>query len=65
MRMTLLETFGLTWTSESDESISEDFLVLCGIIMGSAASFINCLGLNLQKQSLCDVLFRYSLCFSH
>lgn len=34
--------------------LSSGFLVAAGVVMGCAASFITCLGLNLQKLSLCE-----------
>lgn len=52
--MDSITRFSFYWSDESGK-ISQNFLVVCGVIMGSLASFINCLGLNLQKQSLCDV----------
>mmetsp|Transcript_4747 Transcript_4747/g.5867 ORF Transcript_4747/g.5867 Transcript_4747/m.5867 type:complete len:363 (+) Transcript_4747:96-1184(+) len=41
------------WSDEPTLNLETDFYVAVGVVMAGAASFITCLGLNLQKLSLC------------
>jgi len=41
------------WNEIQTADLGTDFLVMVGVVMAAAASFITCLGLNLQKMSLC------------
>lgn len=41
------------WNEIQSADLGSDFLVMVGVVIASLASFVTCLGLNLQKLSLC------------